>query len=36
MRTTLTLTGLAVGVALTITVQRWAPYALYWLFGDGK
>lgn len=35
MRTILTLTGLAAGVALTITVQRWAPYALVWLFSRG-
>ena len=37
MRTTLTLTGIAAGIALTITVQRWTPAALWWLFsrGDG-
>jgi len=37
MRTILTLAGITAGVALTITVQRWAPYAVVWLFsrGDG-
>lgn len=36
MRTMLTIAGIATGVALTVTVQRWTPYALYWLFGNGK
>lgn len=35
MRTTLTLTGIAAGVALTVAVQRWAPYFLVWLFSRG-
>lgn len=35
MRTTLTLAGIAAGVALTVTVQRWTPYALVWLFSRG-
>lgn len=36
MRIIMMTTGIAAGVALTITVQRSAPYALYWLFGNGK
>lgn len=35
MRTTLTLAGIAAGVALTITVQRWAPYMLVRLLSRG-
>jgi len=35
MRTILTLTGMAVGVALTITAQRWVPYLLVRLLSRG-
>lgn len=35
MRIILTLAGIAAGVALTITAQRWVPYALVWLFSRG-
>lgn len=35
MRTILTLTGIAAGIALTITAQRWTPAALWWLFSRG-
>lgn len=35
MRTALALTGIAAGIALTLTVQRWTPTALWWLFGNG-
>jgi hypothetical protein len=36
MRTIFALVGIVAGVALTIIVQRWTPYAMYWLFGNGK
>ena len=36
MRTMLMIASIAAGVALTVTVQRWTPYAMYWLFGNGK
>lgn len=35
MRTTLTLAGIAAEIALTITLQRWAPYVLIRLLSRG-
>lgn len=35
MRTILTIAGISAGIVLTVTVQRWMPYAQIWLFSRG-